>query len=253
LQNRGKSLVFLLIFQAWAPWIIGCSPLPPSNFTPLPCHKIELTHIYGGPHMHIRSQISEPQSPALSQLPDFWMSRTEIQVQTFAQFLQAQPDKQATYIDQTVRCAGRIRPRPGFSKRPVTGISIKDAQAFCIWLTAISGRTCRLPTPSEWVHMANGGRSGMPYPWGWESPATRAVFNAAGPRESGFYGPYGRGLVDVAGNVYEWSLDATTRRAYIHGGAWSDQDPAHLSILSPFEQPPEHRSPDIGFRILVEQ
>lgn len=215
-------------------------------------HKVQLVQIPTG----FISLPPKPPSagilPEFQDLPGFWMTRSEIQVETFCQFLTVFPNLAAPYHGQVTRCRGQVRPLPGFRRKPVTHVSVDDAVLFCQWLSQVSGRTCRLPMPAEWVHMASSGHSGNAYPWGWESASTRAVFQQHGPREAGFFGPGGYGLVDVIGNVYEWSLDPIHRNSYLHGGAWSDRHEFSLSLHNLYEQAPSHRSADIGFRVLVE-
>ena len=90
---------------------------------------------------------------------------------------------------------------------PVVGVSWLDAQAYCRWLSALTGRHYRLPTEAEWEKAARGSE-GRLYPWGnaWEAgrcnadnPGTTPVTDY--PAGASFYGCW-----DMAGNVQEWTI-----------------------------------------------
>ncbi|MBI3715699.1 MAG: SUMF1/EgtB/PvdO family nonheme iron enzyme [Betaproteobacteria bacterium] len=54
----------------------------------------------------------------------------------------------------------------GKADHPVLWVSLTDAQAYCVWLTAkYPGWTVRLPTEAEWENAARG-PSSLGYPWG---------------------------------------------------------------------------------------
>ncbi len=106
---------------------------------------------------------------------------------------------------------------------PVVHVAHEDARAYADWAGA------DLPTEAEWEYAARGGLTGAAYTWGDEvRPAGRIMANVwDGPdfpwhstRESGWvrtspvgsFPANGFGLLDMAGNVWEWTEDWWTSR-----------------------------------------
>ncbi len=59
------------------------------------------------------------------------------------------------------------KPQDGLLDCPVTMITVKDAGAYCAWLTKKEGVKHRLPTEAEWEMAASwDGRAKRAYPWG---------------------------------------------------------------------------------------
>lgn len=105
--------------------------------------------------------------------------------------------------DARIHVAGnRFVPDISFAEHPVVEASWFGARDFCAW------RGARLPTEAEWEKAARG-PDARPYPWGAEPPdPTRARFGA----RYGDYWPVGsfpagatpEGVLDLAGNVWQW-------------------------------------------------
>ncbi len=132
----------------------------------------------------------------------FYIDKHEVKVGQYQRFIQetkhrALPDWVSKYSPT--------------AEHPVVGISWQDAMAYAQW----AGK--RLPTEAEWEKAARGGVNGKKYPWGNSIDATRANYNKNVKKTSsvGSYPANAYGLYDMAGNVWEWCLDAYSSTFYI--------------------------------------
>jgi formylglycine-generating enzyme len=108
----------------------------------------------------------------------------------------------------------------GRDRHPVTQVAFEDAEAYAAW----AGKA--LPTEAEWEFAARGGLVGATYPWGNEfAPKGRMMANTwqgefpwqnlledkyEGTSPVKTFPANGYGLYDVAGNVWEWTVDFYT-------------------------------------------
>jgi formylglycine-generating enzyme len=108
----------------------------------------------------------------------------------------------------------------GRDRHPVVHVAHADAAAYAAW----AGKA--LPTEAEWEHAARGGLDGAVFAWGDEfAPGGRMLANTwqgefpwqnlladgyAGTSPVGSFRPNGYGLVDMTGNVWEWTCDDFT-------------------------------------------
>ncbi|MCQ2097890.1 MAG: formylglycine-generating enzyme family protein [Fibrobacter sp.] len=127
-------------------------------------------------------------------------------------------------------------------------------------------RAVRLPTETEWEIAYRGGTTSTYY---WDVyPASKYAYYAqtSGPVKVGQYLPNAFGLLDMGGNVAEWTndwYDAYPTRAtenyrgpdegvyrVIRGGGWSDKVSA-LASAERNKKDPLYQSQMLGFRISV--
>jgi len=182
--------------------------------------------------------------------------------------------------------------KPPFAQtadHPVVNVNLADAQAFCEWLTKKeraagkikSDQLYRLPTNEEW-DVASGaanasvlkGGAAKPgnltddiFPWGtqWPPPAKAGNFSAKelGAPDDGYlytapvgsFNPSPTGLYDLAGNVWEWTMDVESKAngmATLRGGAWPYFRKESLSSAYRYAVPETLRKPSVGFRIVFE-
>ncbi len=184
-------------------------------------------------------------------LPDYYLDKFEVTNRQYLNFCR-QTEYQLPYLLR----AGQIP--AGRENHPVVNMSWNDAEVYCKWV----GK--RLPTEAEWEKAARG-TDGRTYPWGngWDqhlsnnrtSPYEDTVPVGSFPKGAS---PYG--IMDLAGNVWEWTddwyksypgsdktFDQTGKMKVTRGGAYFY---SIFLLLSSARNPlpPDDRSEYNGFR-----
>ena len=112
------------------------------------------------------------------------------------------------------------------SDRPMVNVSWWDARAYASWLSRETGLQFRLPTDEEWAYAAAGRVNDDALPeryYGndsaqrtlaiYEREASREEVIDKAPQPIGSFGANENGLLDVAGNVWEWTDTCFVRSA----------------------------------------
>ena len=153
----------------------------------------------------------------------FYMDKYEVTNAQFKAFVDANPRWQKDQASRAYHDGDYLKPWSGNSypsgkgNHPVVYVSWYAAMAYAQW----KGK--RLPTEAEWEKAARGGLVRQNYPWGNGIGSTRANFgyNVGKTTPVGSYAANGYGLYDMAGNVWEWCLDAYDADFYARSPFWN--------------------------------
>jgi formylglycine-generating enzyme required for sulfatase activity len=197
----------------------------------------------------------EAPAHAVSVAP-FEIDKTEVTNAEFAAFVKATGYK--TAVEESGGGSWRDYYVEGRDNHPVVKVSWADAEAYCTW----AGK--RLPAETEWEYAARGA-DGRIYPWGNEWNPDACNGRERGIRGTAAVGSFAAGaspfgVLDMAGNVREWTADwydkypgSPFSSPYfkvfrVHrGGGWFDP-PADLRTTKRNAGPPETANDDLGFR-----
>ncbi len=148
-------------------------------------------------------------------------------------------------------------PPPARLDHPVVLVSQADARAYADWLSQKTGQIWRLPGELEWEKAARG-LDGRVFPWGDDYDAGRLNSHDRGPFDTVPVGHYPDGnspfgLVDAAGQVFEWTADGPkVGRYWVKGGSWDDKGCGVCRPAARHSRPGDLRHILIGFRLVRE-
>ena len=149
------------------------------------------------------------------------------------------------------------RPPPGRADHPVVLVSYEAATAYAAWLSAETGARWRLPSEDEWEKAARG-REGWRFPWGERFEPGLLNSHDLGPfdtvpvgRYPGGASPFG--MLDAAGQVFEWTATAAGQgRRIVKGGSWDDKGCGVCRPAARHGRPLALKHILIGFRLVRE-
>jgi formylglycine-generating enzyme required for sulfatase activity len=138
-------------------------------------------------------------------LPEYYIAKTPVTNAQYWVFVEASDQESPEHWKD-----GKL---PGVKgDHPVVTVRWHDAMAYCRWLAEVTGKAYRLPSEAEWEKAARG-TDGRIWPWGNEWDPKRCNSAEGTPRRTtpvGQFSPRGDsayGCVDMAGNVWEWTLN----------------------------------------------
>lgn len=208
----------------------------------------------------------EPAAPWWDESARAWLARDDAATKGLQDWQRRKHKDQPEFWDG--KTFGSARPN-----YPVVGVNWYEARAFCRWLTQHldDGYEYLLPSEAEWEYAARGADR-RTYPWSDEElTAERASYDqkygittlAAGcfPR-----GATPEGVLDLAGNVWEWTRseycaypynptdgrengdNPAEKRFTLRGGSWADL-PVGLRAAFRSLFSPDVRNGGVGFRL----
>ena len=237
---------------------------------------LDLVPLPGGRFVMGDPEGEPDEAPSEVEVAPFGMMRHEVTNQQFAAFVAASghvtdPERSGfgyVWNGQWRRAQGADWRHPfgpdsgvaGRGSHPVVQVSAEDAAAFCRF------HGLRLPSEREWEFAARG-TDGRRFPWGDalpEQPSSRANFGTVpccGPDAADGYlrtapvgsFPDGRspaGLLDMAGNVWEWTssrFSGQPDHVVLRGGGWGN-NPYCLRTSYRHGNPPDIGLDMVGFR-----
>jgi formylglycine-generating enzyme required for sulfatase activity len=230
----------------------------------------------------------------------FWIGTCEV---TNSQYAAYDARHDSRYIDQQWKDHTTPGYPANEPNQPVIRVSCDEAQAFCRWLSQRTGERFSLPTEAQWEYAARAGTA-TALPTGGTGDDFSKYANLADqsiallavtgvnprprknapitmdftPREGRFndgervacgvgkYQPNAWGLLDMHGNVAEWTR--TAMRAYpykadgrdaadadgervIRGGSWADR-PFRATSAFRLSYPKWQKVHNVGFRVVCE-
>ena len=253
-EAQAKAPEGMIYIPAGWFWM-GCSPNDNAGTTnEKPYHKVYLDGYYIDKYPVTNEQYKKFCDATGYKYPSHWKIRVKKQVQ-----------KIGIFGNKTIEVDEDVSGLPDELKNhPVVYVTWEDANSYCKW----AGK--ELPTEAQWEKAARG-TDGRIYPWGNEWDASKACFNTGnGTCAVGSYpagaSPYG--VLDMAGNVWEWCRDWYGRNYYanspdhnpsgpdsgkvrvLRGGSWLSNDSGDLRVSVRLNDEPSYGIGVVGFRCI---
>jgi hypothetical protein len=192
----------------------------------------------------------------------FRMAKYPVTNQQFEAFLKAEDGYRNEEWWRDIEHDQAAQPSWQEDNSPREMVSWYEAVAFCRWLSAKTGTSIRLPTEWEWQQAATGGNPERIYPWKGEWDTTRCNSYESRLNRTTAVGMYPQGatqqgVLDMAGNVWEWCLNTyehqdlsitTAGLRVLRGGSWYGT-PENLRVSDRNWNSADDRTSFIGFRL----
>ncbi len=148
-------------------------------------------------------------------LETFWIGRYPVTNAQFDAFIQDRGyEDERWWHGLEERVPASEAPQWRVANRSTEMVNWYEAMAFCAWLSDRLGYAVTLPTEVQWEKAARG-TDGWVFPWGneWQEGTTSDLSCHASAGVVGIF-PQGRspyGVMDMAGNVWQWCLNEYER------------------------------------------
>lgn len=149
----------------------------------------------------------------------------------------------------------------GLESHPVVNVCLYDALAYTEWFSSQIGEAVTLPTGIQWGRAARGSDTRL-WPWGNDFDSARCNSKELGIGRTTAVGsfPSGNspfGVCDVAGNVWEWTLDSPQSSSQdephlVRGGSW-DYGPIACRATAVLKLHARAKLNDVGFRCSIQR
>lgn len=193
-------------------------------------------------------QLATPEAYRMH-LPEFLITRQAVSNEEYREFVEATKWRKPAHWQ--VRDAGGKKLYSG--DYPVVNVDFMDVEAFCQW------KEVRLPTNEEWERAARG-PDGRSYPWGneWKTLPNGFTCNTLERHDStgeelvpaNAFAAYAspEGVLNMAGNVWEWVDGGEHGLKHTRGGSWRFQGDVYSLLWFRMPTDAEIMQDDIGFR-----
>lgn len=272
----------------------GCLQLLPyePEMILIPGNTFEMGSNYGKPN----------ETPVTSvTIPDFYIAVTEVTNSQFRPFVEDNGYMTSAYWtsqDYAWREANGVTepkywndPLYNGDQQPVIGVSWYEAMAYTRWLNLKTGKAYHLPTEAQWERVACGNPK-HEYPWGdtwdgtlanfadhslaekwdfvtWADNSVQDGYAYTSPVGSYPEGATSEGILDIAGNVWEWTSSLYLPYPYklndgredqnnkegkrvTRGGGWGSEQ-IHLRCTYRGSENLDKRIYHLGFRLARDQ
>jgi formylglycine-generating enzyme required for sulfatase activity/energy-coupling factor transporter ATP-binding protein EcfA2 len=143
----------------------------------------------------------------------------------------------------------------GKENHPVVGVSWHEASEYCEWMRDKIDQRVALPSAVEWEKAARGDIDQREYPWGeWAElhcNSSELGLNETTPVGIFLNGASPYGVLDVSGNVAEWTRSTTHHGLYDVCGGFFSLESSNVGCAYRFRLDPVNRINYLGFRLVV--